>query len=234
MKIIAIGDIHGREHWKPIISEYLPNVDKVVFTGDYLDSFTVPRKIQFQVFKELIALKLENPEKIILLLGNHDYHYLPYTYCKYSGYSSDFKFKCRDIYREYSNLFQICYIYKNVIFSHAGISQTWFTDFVNPYYDTLEESINRLFFTKPGVFDFRVGPNNDIFGDNIYQTPLWIRPKSLIADKLDGYTQVVGHTEYTAIWKTEDLFFINTYNEFLLIEEKKGKLYFNIEKARND
>ena len=37
MKLVAIGDIHGRDIWKQIVETEQPNT--VVFVGDYFDSF---------------------------------------------------------------------------------------------------------------------------------------------------------------------------------------------------
>ncbi len=36
MKIITIGDIHGRDFWKKILEEPM---DQLVFIGDYFDSY---------------------------------------------------------------------------------------------------------------------------------------------------------------------------------------------------
>ena len=40
MKTIVIGDIHGRTIWKQIVIEN-PDFDKLVFIGDYFDSFDI-------------------------------------------------------------------------------------------------------------------------------------------------------------------------------------------------
>ena len=39
MKTIFIGDIHGRSIWKDIVAR--ENADRVVFIGDYFDSFNI-------------------------------------------------------------------------------------------------------------------------------------------------------------------------------------------------
>ena len=36
IKILTIGDIHGKSVWNEIIPE---NYDKIIFVGDYVDSF---------------------------------------------------------------------------------------------------------------------------------------------------------------------------------------------------
>ncbi|NBP57427.1 metallophosphoesterase, partial [bacterium] len=40
MKTIFIGDIHGRSIWKEIVEQEKP--DRVIFIGDYFDSFDIP------------------------------------------------------------------------------------------------------------------------------------------------------------------------------------------------
>jgi hypothetical protein len=39
----------------------------------------------------------------------------------------------------------------------------------------------------------------NIYGDDITQSPIWIRPSSLCEDPLSGYNQIVGHTPVRAI-----------------------------------
>jgi metallophosphoesterase superfamily enzyme len=72
MKLLAIGDIHGRDVWKDI--NFLA-FDKVVFVGDYVDSYIRSDWQVYQNLKEIIDLKKQNFDKVVLLLGNHDIHY---------------------------------------------------------------------------------------------------------------------------------------------------------------
>ena len=51
MKLIAIGDIHGRDIWKQIVETEQP--DTVVFVGDYFDSFNIPGIDQIHNFKNI-------------------------------------------------------------------------------------------------------------------------------------------------------------------------------------
>ena len=81
-KRIIIGDIHGNKEWKQIVKRH-DDADEFIFVGDYLDPY---RKGKRQVedlqkcaenFKKIINFKAENRDRVTLLLGNHDYHYLP-------------------------------------------------------------------------------------------------------------------------------------------------------------
>ena len=71
MKIIAIGDLHGRTLWKYIVSKV--DFDVVVFIGDYFDTHeNISPVQQIENFKELLDYKKQLPEKVVLLFGNHD------------------------------------------------------------------------------------------------------------------------------------------------------------------
>ena len=72
--LLLLPDIHGRPFWKKAVEENLDKVDKVIFLGDYLDSYpyeNITRKDAIRNFQEILDFKRGSPEKIILLLGNH-------------------------------------------------------------------------------------------------------------------------------------------------------------------
>jgi len=76
MKTVFIGDIHGRSIWKQIVEQEKP--DRVIFVGDYFDSFDIPGIDQIHNFKEIIHFKKTSGIEVVLLVGNHDYHYMGY------------------------------------------------------------------------------------------------------------------------------------------------------------
>jgi len=41
MKTIILGDTHGRDLWKQIV-EIENDADRIIFLGDYFDSFDIP------------------------------------------------------------------------------------------------------------------------------------------------------------------------------------------------
>ena len=84
MRIIALGDTHGRTDWKEIIAK--ETFDKIVFHGDYFDTHDkISFEQQMNNFIDIINYKRENVDKVILLLGNHDHHYLASTNVTGSG-----------------------------------------------------------------------------------------------------------------------------------------------------
>ena len=86
MKTIIIGDVHGRDQWKQIVAQE-KDADTVIFLGDYFDSFDISAVEQMHNFKEIVEFKEtsftnagtddQHKTQVILLIGNHDYHYFP-------------------------------------------------------------------------------------------------------------------------------------------------------------
>lgn len=127
MKIIVIGDIHGLNTWQDIISKE-NNFDKVIFIGDYWDSFNISYEKQRNNFLNILEFKRKNPDKVILLFGNHDYHYLMMDFGeRYSGFQKAYCYIIRDelIKGIRENIFKMCHIENDFLFSHAGITNTW-------------------------------------------------------------------------------------------------------------
>ena len=205
MKLLAIGDIHGRDTWKSIIEKENPAV--IVFIGDYFDSFDVPTDKQVNNFLDIIAYKESNPDKeVILLIGNHDIHYFPNMGNNgTSGYQTMGKYVIEPVIEKNIHHFQMCFQYDKFLFTHAGVSEIWLEEQGHISGD-IPRFINELFKYRPNSFLFNgMQPN----GDDIYQTPIWIRIKSLLASSkhlAKTYVQVVGHTSVESIFKQNAIF----------------------------
>ena len=232
MKIIVIGDTHGREIWKNII-DVEENFDKIIFLGDYFDS-KERINVQHQIsnFKDIVAFKESYISKVILLFGNHDFHYLNGISDRYSGFQhSDRKEISKyinDAYRK--SIFSMCDVESPYLFSHAGLTKTWcvnnltLKDYSN--FNSLMEEVNDLFFCFPLQFKFIHSENGSNTGDDIFQSSIWVRPESLFKDRLDFYTQIVGHTVQESIDIEKEVILIDTLGsskEYLVI--KNGSLF---------
>jgi predicted MPP superfamily phosphohydrolase len=221
MKIIAIGDIHGRDYWKSILNKEI--FDKVIFIGDYFDSFDIPGDIQCNNFADIIQFKKDNMDKVILLTGNHDFHYMGYGE-QYSGFQHGYQYSIGCLLDDNKNLLQMSYAHNNILFTHAGVSTIWLR---NNGYDggmdlnNINLFINDLFKYKPNKFKFTIGKNYSQTGNDICQTPIWIRPESLVKDMVGEFKQVVGHTQKIQIHIDMDLILIDALNssEYLIIED---------------
>lgn len=207
MDIIVFGDIHGRTQWEEIIKKEFKNDMMVVFLGDYVSSHdNIDGNIQIENLNKILDFKERNPDNVILLRGNHDLQHLGYYWAECCSFfpevyeiMSETKYKTR-----FLNLTQWIYKYNDILFSHAGVSNKWFSD---SGFGKLED-INK---EEPGIlFAFNPDRPDDYYGDSPTQPPVWIRPTSFIYDasENDGWnfdktikTQIVGHTRLGKILK---------------------------------
>jgi predicted MPP superfamily phosphohydrolase len=152
-KTVIIGDIHGRDSWKQIIKNQNP--DRVVFVGDYFDSYdnNLTAAIQLHNFQEIIAYKQSTEANVIMLIGNHDYHYYPGGE-QYSGYQYGAAPLIRQTLNENKHHLQMCYQLDDILFSHAGIGYNWLVEQNKYTTGNIPDFVNDLWTYKPGVFRF--------------------------------------------------------------------------------
>ena len=141
-------------------------------------------------------------------------------YQQYTGYLNI----TPEIHKAYqAHELQMCFIYDNFIFTHAGVTKTWVKNHKVDI-NNLEESINHLFWGNLNHFRFA---GRDAHGDDVTQSPIWVRPESLSLDKIDEYVQVVGHTHQwrinnqNGIWLTDVL---NDREQYLIINNGEIEL----------
>lgn len=195
MRILVIGDLHGHNSWKAIVES--EKYDKVVFLGDYVDSFTLQPLTIVKNLRELLKFKRENKDKVVLLWGNHDHSYFFGERC--SGWSYKGYEYYNPVYEKAfdDGLFDLYYIYDDIIMTHAGVSEYWlkqvaFKDDIKDV--TWDDVIPKRGMSGKTILDWNMYQGYDGYGDTISQSPIWIRPNSLIKCPLKGYRQIVGHT----------------------------------------
>jgi predicted phosphodiesterase len=227
MKIITIGDIHGRDAWKDIVRS--ETFDKLIIIGDYFDSFEIWPHEQQENFRDIITYKKANMNKVVLLFGNHEYHYLRGTDVRYNGYQEysyiDYMEMLDQALAE--NLISMCFQHENLLFTHAGVTKTWCRNYDIDLRGNIPNQINDLFKYQPQSFRFQPQNYFDKTGDSISQSPIWVRPESLQADAIDGFIQIVGHTRFANLIIHANKFaFIDTLGtsgEYLVIEDGEMK-----------
>ncbi|MCL2211906.1 MAG: metallophosphoesterase [Treponema sp.] len=226
MKIAIVSDIHQSVYWREVI-EQMDDYDKVIFLGDEFDCWANKWPYQVNNAENIISFKKSFPEKVDLCWSNHAISYYLGERC--SGYQSEHAFDIYEFYKKHEDFFNVIYIYDNWIFSHAGISEGWMK------YCRINElnEINRIFKEKPDFFKW-IGPDN--FGNNANEGPLWIRPEALIANRVPGFNQAVGHTESVeprTVKENGQIFlFCDTYeHNFLTVldTEKNEAEFINLE-----
>ena len=219
MKVLnIIGDIHGRSGWKDLVMPEAINV----FLGDYFDPYdNIPKDDLVSNFEAIIQYKKDNPQTV-LLLGNHDYHYL-FDGEVYSRYSVQNKETFKSLLTKNLDLFQIAYYNEEhkVLCTHAGVTETWYMAYMHPedkeILDSpqdIESNINNLFKSNPKAFgfDFNARDFFECYGDDITHGPLWVRPESLLYNNIFNKTkykvkQAVGHTQFSNIQDVKDISF---------------------------
>lgn len=221
---MSIGDTHGRE----VVSKIYPiidNFDYVVFVGDYFDSFDLSDVNIIMSFKEILKLKKEYPKKVILLLGNHDIQYWFYTknYVKFqcSGFRPSMAGNIQSLLKEDKKIFQVAFQLNNYLWSHAGISNASYNIHWKKYNipkEHLAEELNKYFILEfPELFHIAkdrggIHPVGGIF---------WIDRKNTYDDPLNGFHQIVGHSqtkEIVSFNKNEEtsITFIDCPNKFYI------------------
>lgn len=196
MKHLIIGDLHGKVIWQKIDINFY---DKIIFVGDYVDHWTLPDKVIYENLQNIIKLKRQYNEKIELLLGNHDVQYLHYPHYLCSGFRTSMQRSLSFLFNNNRDIFKAAYQRGNYIISHAGITNKWFKDFkdlrivqlIEDEQDTVADLINKVENTVHRWILHQAGSSRGGEGPGGIT---WADRKELIADMLNGYHQIVGHT----------------------------------------
>ncbi|MBN1338719.1 MAG: metallophosphoesterase [Bacteroidales bacterium] len=195
MRIITIGDLHGKTVWKNIRQE---EWDYIVFAGDYVDADEITDKAVVENLAEIIRLKASYYEKVILLWGNHDLAYFFGGHKRHvaSGFRQAMLPDLFNLYTKYRDYFQAAWQSGNYIWTHAGSTKEWYDLYIAPVKNRENENlsllINRLFrdYYEPL---FHIG----VVRGGLYNTGgiFWADRRETEKDPLPGYHQVVGHSK---------------------------------------
>ena len=201
-EILIIPDIHGREFWKEAIDKN--TFEKVIFLGDYADPYPIERITAddaIENLKSIIEYKQQNPDKVILLLGNHDLHYYSKYYQKLTTatrYNPHTAISLQRLFLDNAHLFQLAYEIdfsgKHYLFSHAGITQGWLKRNLNLIQEPDACHLNRLLHTNNGLETLaQVGrirwgayPNGSMVWADVEEL--------LISNPIPDTYQIVGHS----------------------------------------
>ena len=199
MKILVIGDLHGRDCWKDVIDR--EGINKVIFIGDYCDSFDYSDIEILHNLNKIINYKLENPNKVELLIGNHELHYIYYPNYKCSGFRPTMMHDLGHLLNKNINLFKIAYKHDNYLFTHAGVTKKWLNKNINMLkgyglnedLNNIDEALNNINETSNRWIlntynEKRGGMRYDLGG------PTWADKSETWFDAVPNFIQVVGHT----------------------------------------
>jgi len=226
MRIISVGDIHGKDYWKIID---LKKYDKIIFVGDYVDAFDIGNIDMKQNLLDIIQLKKDYIDKVVLLIGNHDIQYsLGYPEYGCSGYRPEMAFDFGDIFRQNKDLFQMAFQIDDYLWTHAGVHTGWYKFRLNKILKeeeilhlTLSEQLNYLFERRYEVL-FDVGHLRG--GYHSVGGPFWLDKRNGHKKPLEGYHQIVGHT------RLDDIQTFNINNDtsitFIDVLDKDSKSFY--------
>ena len=220
IKILIIPDVHARDFWREPVKKTLEETDAhIIFLGDYLDPYPLewkgtginPQEKAVETLGEIIELKKEHPDRITLLIGNHDAGYV---------FGKDWCCSRMDWTRagEISKLFNDNYDKfqlaetqvvngKKFVFSHAGISQEYarvtmllkdddplpdiefVVNYLNNGYLTHTENV----ITPLSLYSNYRGYSGFWFGSMIWSDIReWVAKHST---SFDGVINIMGHTQ---------------------------------------
>jgi len=117
-RVLVVGDTHGDQ--LSTLKAFKVDADAYVFLGDYVDRG--PQQLENINF--LLAKKLSEPERVLLIRGNHESPLMNYSYGFYTRVVTAYG---AEIYKMYARLFaQMPYavlINSSVLAVHGGIAR---------------------------------------------------------------------------------------------------------------
>ncbi|MCK9447296.1 metallophosphoesterase [bacterium] len=214
MKLLVIPDVHGITTWKEQVDLALnDNYTHIVFLGDYVDSFTIQPNNIYNNLYDIIKIKKLYPDKITLLLGNHDYAYIldkPTT-----GFNHYIKYDYTRLFNMNWDLFDLAWGYehnnKYTLLTHAGLTNDFYNDMIkdilNPnsimhkiLVTDVKESWESLplhellnYFKNRQDLLWRIGYKRG--GSFLIGSIIWADKDELLYDNYKGIDQIVGHTQ---------------------------------------
>ena len=222
-KIVVIGDIHGLTTWEQVVEKH-PDC-KYVFLGDYNDPYghEITDEEVMDNFRRLINFKLDHMENVVLLLGNHDMHYVDVELAPLcTRYNINLSFDLMMLFDEYRHCFQYAHQEGNLLFTHAGVSEEWFSEaFQSNNRDEIALQLNNCKGNQEeALHHCGVGRG----GEHVYGGIYWADKKEF-THPLEGYIQVVGHNRVQQIeeWIGENearIFFCDSLHNgnYLVVE----------------
>jgi hypothetical protein len=214
MKTITIGDLHGKDIWKNVnIEDY----DKVIYIGDYTDAYDLADGTILRNLKDIIEQKKQNPDKVIMLLGNHDVQYMfakektAYLH-NCSGRRHSMRDDLHKLFNDNKDLFQLAHYEAGnggqmYLWTHAGVVEDWYVGrFLEVTYTKDYDWLNfgqqlNLAFSNYEHCIFDCG----YIRGGRYPTggPLWADVSEVMVRPLPNINQIIGHSKVKEIHTNE-------------------------------
>lgn len=192
-KILIVPDVHGRSFWHKA-KELIDSVDKVVFLGDYLDPYGhegITFDTALEEFDKILEFKDKYGDKVVMLIGNHDCHYINTSFMDCSRLNYLKRQDIHELYMKHIDKFQLVWEYDTWLFSHAGVYKEWM-DLCQFTLDNLKDftTFREENFPSLACLSFYRG------GYHRTGSCVWADLReSLKHELLEGYHHIVGHTQ---------------------------------------
>jgi len=236
MRLLIIPDLHGVSSWKEqVVRASLHKEIHIVFLGDYLDSFVFNTHQIITNLEEIIELKKKLPDRITLLLGNHEYAYI-FKKFNTSGTIAHMYTPYYNLLQRNIKLFDIAWGHTGpngyTLVTHAGLTQHFYDSIVSAikandssfsrYVNSLDKHPETLplhellnYVKNDESLLWKVG----LYRKGISKTGsiIWADKRELLYDAYPGIDQIVGHTytPYVDIHKVNGrtIYFTDTHDE---------------------
>lgn len=184
-KTLAVGDIHTKLWIIDEVEKLVDKYDAVIFCGDYADDWGKEAPASLATWDKLWRLQNKYPDKVKLVLGNHDFIYVNRTPSLQSGYNAVTQLAINSPANRYLKdwllSLPITIEHDGVTFSHAGIAKGWD--------GTMEMS--------------------DLWQD---QSPIWARPSN---SEYLQIPQVFGHSPSNTCYEVhKNIWCIDTFSTY--------------------
>ena len=228
-KVLVIPDIHGRRFWKDATEKYANEVDKIIFLGDYHDPYKaeegIDSKPSIENFEGILTFYEANKDKTVMLIGNHDYHYIEDTATGCSRFDHANALRMKEIFSEYKDDMKLAHeeeiAGKKYLFTHAGLMHGWCETYNDIIGEPTVENINMMLGHPNGpialwaVSRYRGGIDKS-------GSILWSDAREKLGndDKLEGdWFQVFGHTQLMKPFIMETWACLDCRNAFIIDSE---------------
>lgn len=182
MKVLAVGDIHTKAEIIFAVEKLIDKYDAIVFVGDYADDWNAPPMRTLNTWRYLKDFQDNYPDKVHVMMGNHDYIYVNQTPTIAGGYNKMTQFTLnlpdnKDLKNWLSNL-PITLKLDGVTYSHAGL--TIFYEEGHNLWDDYSP-----IWVRPGDEDYQAIPQ--VFGHTPSPTCWEVEPNIWCIDTFSTY-----------------------------------------------
>ena len=230
--LVIIPDVHGRPFWREAVR--LRPEEEFIFLGDYLDPYPdegITGDEALEGLLKVIDLKKRNPDRVTLLWGNHDLHYM---YPEMMGSRYDFGNAERNarIFWDNQTLFKMAYetvaAGKRFLFSHAGVGMGW----IMQNFPALQaEEVNATLLNDLVGYPAFMSALEDVSsyrgGDKKYGSMIWadIHEQADLENQFPGVIQVFGHSLLGLPFNYEDRIYCLDCRRAFFLDYEDGRIY---------